>query len=171
MQGRVTISHAFCLGQIDEAYLARLIDRLLDARITIMSLGSGPSAFPPLLRLRAAGVPLCSGTDGVRDTWGPNNKVDMLDRVRLLAWRINARRDDEIEALLDMATYGGAARMGDGGYGLAVGKSADLVVLPGDTPSQAVVDQPPRTLVIKRGRVVARNGSLEGDVVAVPVSA
>jgi len=160
MQGKVTLSHGFCLGQVDEPYLGRLIDMLLEARITVMSLGSGPQAFPPLLRLRAAGVPLCTGSDGVRDTWGPQNKVDMLDRVRLLGWRINARRDDEIEALLAMATYGGAARMGDTAYGLAVGCAADFVLVPGDGPSQAVVDQPPRTLVVKRGRIVARDGRL-----------
>ncbi|MBI5879927.1 MAG: amidohydrolase family protein [Chloroflexi bacterium] len=160
MQGRVTLSHGFCLGQIDEAYLLRLIDMLLEARITVMSLGSGPSAFPPLLRLHAAGVPLCTGTDGVRDSWGPNNKVDILNRLHLLSWRINARRDEEIETLLDIATYGGAARMSDSDYGLAAGRQADFIVVPGDTPAQVVVDQPPRALVVKRGRIVARDGRL-----------
>jgi cytosine deaminase len=50
--------------------------------------------------------------------------------------------------------------MGDDDYGLAVGKRADIVVVPGDTPTQAIVERPPRTLVIKRGRVVAQDGAL-----------
>lgn len=158
MQGRVTISHCFCLGMVDDRYLDQLIDLLLTNRITIMSLASGRSDFPPLMRLHAAGVALCTGTDGIRDTWGPYNSVDMLERVKLLGYRSGVRKDEEIETLLTLATTGGAARMSDDDYGLAVGKRADIVVVPGDTPTQAIVERPPRTFVIKRGRVVAQDG-------------
>jgi cytosine deaminase len=158
MQGRVTISHVFCLGMIDDAYLDRIIDLLLENEITVMSLGSGSGPFPPLQRLHAAGVPLCTGSDGVRDTWGPYNSVDMLDRVRLLGYRSNFRQDADVEMLLEIATYGGARRMGDEAYGLAAGKRADCFVIPGGTPAEAVMVRPPRTFVIKHGRLVAANG-------------
>ncbi len=158
LQGRVTISHVFCLGMIAEAYLSRLIDLLLENRITIMSLGSGRSDFPPLERLYKAGVALCTGTDGVRDTWGPYNSVDMLERVKLLGYRCGFRKDEEIEMLLDVATYGGARVMGDVEYGLQVGKRADFVVVAGDTPAQAVIEQLPRTYVVKQGKLVAAEG-------------
>ena len=62
--------------------------------------------------------------------------------------------------LLDVATNKGAKVMKDEAYGLEVGKRADLVVLPGDTPAQAVIDQPPRSLVIKGGKLVAKEGTL-----------
>jgi cytosine deaminase len=146
---------------IDNAYLARLIDVLLEHRIAIMSLGSGAGPFPPLKRLWEAGVPLCTGTDGVRDTWGPYNTVDMLERVRTLGYRTGLRKDEDVEMLLRIATDGGAAVMGDTGYGLAVGRRADLVVVPGATPTQAVIDHPPRTCVVKAGRVVAAGGALQ----------
>ena len=159
LQGRVTISHVFCLGMIDDAYLNRLIDLLLENRINIMSLGSGVSAFPPLQRLQAAGVTLCTGSDGVRDTWGPYNSFDMLDRVKFLGYRCGFRKDEEVEFLLSIATHGGAKVMGAADYGLAVGCRADLVVVPGDTPTQAVMDLPPRTYVFKAGRLVAAGGN------------
>ena len=158
LQGKVTISHVFCLGQVEESYLNQLIDLLLENQITIMSLGSGRADFPPLKRLYAAGVPLCTGTDGVRDTWGPFNQIDLLDRVRLLGYRSGLRKDEDVEMLLDIATYGGARLMGDGDYGLAVGKRADLLLLPADTPTEAAATRPPRTLVVKGGRVVGKNG-------------
>ena len=160
MQGNVTISHCFCLGMVDEGTLHALIDLLLENDIAIMSLGSGSSAFPPLKTLHEAGVLLCTGSDGVRDTWSPYNGVDMLERVKLLGYRSGLRKDEDIEMLLDLATYGGAKVMKDEQYGLEVGKRADLVVLPGDTPAQAVIEQPPRTFVLKNGQLVARNGEL-----------
>jgi len=123
-----------------------------------MSLGSGNMPFPPLKRLYEAGVSLCTGSDGVRDAWGPYNSVDMLDRVRLLGYRSNLRKDEDIEMLLDIATYGGARRMGEEHYGLQVGSQADFVVVPGETPAQAVVEQPPRTFVFKRGMLAAAGG-------------
>lgn len=158
LQGRVTISHVFCLGMIDDAYLNQLIELLLENRINIMSLGSGASSFPPLKRLHDAGVTLCTGSDGVRDTWGPYNSFDMLDRVKFLGYRCNFRRDEEVEFLLGIATEGGAKVMGDPSYGLAVGCRADLVVVPGDTPTEAVINLPPRTYVFKAGKLVAERG-------------
>lgn len=158
LQGRVTISHVFCLGQIDSPYLNRIIDLLLENRINIMSLGSGTSEFPPLQRLYAAGITLCTGSDGVRDTWGPYNSFDMLDRVKFLGYRCGFRKDEEVEFLLSIATQGGAKVMGDTAYGLAVGCRADLVVVPGDTPTEAVINLPSRTYVFKAGRLVAAAG-------------
>ncbi len=159
LQGRVTISHVFCLGMIDDAYLNRLIELLLENRINLMSLGSGNGPFPPLKRLHEAGIPLCTGTDGVRDTWGPYNSVDLLDRVKFLGYRCGFRKDEEVEFLLEIATTGGAKLMGANDYGLAVGCRADLVVVPGDTPTQAVIDLPPRTFVFKAGKLVATAGA------------
>jgi len=160
MRARVTISHVFCLGIVDEAYLARLIELLLENDIAIMSLGSGSGPFPPLKSLHEAGVRMCTGSDGIRDTWGPCNSDDMLDRVKMLGYRSGLRRDEDAEMLLDIATHGGAEVMKDADYGLAVGKRADFIVVPGETPAEAVMTRPPRALVVKAGRVVSENGEL-----------
>lgn len=162
LQGKVTISHVFCLGMVDDVYLDKLIQLLLDNQITIMSLASGQSNFPPLKKLAEAGVALCTGTDGVRDTWGIYNSVDMLDRVRLLGYRSGLRKDDDVAWLLDIALYGGATVMKDVDYGFAVGKQADFVVVAGDTVTEAVITQAARTYVVKSGKVVASNGAYQG---------
>lgn len=159
MQGRVVISHAICLGGIEDAYLDRLTELLIENDIAIMSHApSGVRPFPPIKRLREAGVRFCSGNDGIRDAWGPLNMPDMLLRTFIIAYRSNFRRDDEIEMVLDIVTYGGARVMDDADYGLTPGCTADFVLVDGETHVQAVIDRPPRTLVVKRGRVVARDG-------------
>jgi cytosine/adenosine deaminase-related metal-dependent hydrolase len=160
LQGRVMISHAFCLGGVDDLYLGRLIELLVENQITIMSHGpSGNRPFPPVKRLREAGVEVCAGNDGVRDAWGPLNMPDMLLRAFLVAYRNNFRRDHEIEMVLDMVTQGGASVMGDTSYGLAPGCSADLVLVDGETHVEAMIERPPRWLVVKRGTIVARDGA------------
>jgi cytosine/adenosine deaminase-related metal-dependent hydrolase len=41
-----------------------------------------------------------------------------------------------------------------------IGDPADLVVLPGEAKAELVVLPPPRTLVIKDGRVTVRDGKV-----------
>ncbi len=112
-QGRVVISHALCLGGVDEPISGRLIELLLENDIAIMSHGpSGLRPVPSVKRLREAGVRICTGNDGIRDAWGPLNMPDMLLRSFIIAYRNNLRRDDEIEMVLDIATHGGAQVIG-----------------------------------------------------------
>jgi cytosine deaminase len=95
------------------------------------------------------------GCDGIRDLWSPWGDGDLLGRAALLAWRAGARRDQDLAAALEVATAGGAAVLGLEGYGLEPGCWADLTLLPAATLGEAVVAHPPRSLVLKRGQVVA----------------
>ena len=160
LQGRVTISHAFCLGMVGDAYLEQLIGLLLENNIAIMTHAPGNHPFPPVKRLAEAGVRLCSGSDGIRDAWGPYGNADMLERAMLLGYRSNYRRDDELELTLNITTRGGAEVMAAEGYGVEPGCRADLVIVRGETLAHAVVERDPRRLVIKNGRVVARDGDM-----------
>jgi Cytosine deaminase and related metal-dependent hydrolases len=60
---------------------------------------------PPIARLRAAGVTIACGHDGIRDLWSPFGSGDMLERAMHLAYRSTFRRDEEIEMALEAATY------------------------------------------------------------------
>jgi cytosine/adenosine deaminase-related metal-dependent hydrolase len=158
MQGRVTVSHAFCLGMADDAYVATLIAALAKARIHILTTAPSFKAVPPVKRLMEAGVIVAAGSDGVRDTWGPYGNADMLERAVYVGLRNNFRRDDEVAMALETCTYGGARLMQRDAYGLEPGCNADLVLIDGETLAEAVVSRRPRNLVIKSGRIVARNG-------------
>ncbi|GAA0904259.1 amidohydrolase [Virgisporangium ochraceum] len=158
--GRVAVSHAYALGQVDAAHQARLADRLAAAGVTITTAAVYDFPVPPVRMLTEAGVNVATGHDGIRDLWGPYGTGDMLDRAHHVAYRSLFRRDDDIELALRAATHGGAAALGLTGYGLAEGAAADLVVVDAATPAAAVVTRPPRDLVLKAGRVVARAGTL-----------
>ncbi|MEV0595014.1 amidohydrolase [Nonomuraea cavernae] len=152
--GKVTVSHAYALGQLDDAYLDRLAHGFAEAGVALATAAVYSFPVPPLKRLRAAGVTVACGHDGIRDLWGPYGSGDMLERAMHLAYRSTFRADDDIELALEAATYGGARVLGLAGYGLAPGDRADLVVVPASGPAEAVVVHPARTLVMKDGAVL-----------------
>jgi cytosine/creatinine deaminase len=165
LQGRVAVSHAYGLGQATPAEQDRVAGRIAEAGVTITTAAVYDFPVAPVKRLRAAGANVACGHDGIRDLWGPYGSGDMLDRAMHLAYRNTFRRDDDIELALDAATRGGAIAIGRRPYGesrapIAVGDPADLVVVRASTAAEAVVTRPPRELVIKGGRVVARDGVL-----------
>ncbi|SDR60234.1 Cytosine/adenosine deaminase [Rhizobiales bacterium GAS191] len=158
MQGKVTVSHAFCLGTPDRDLVDPLIAELAALDIAIMTTAPASRPAPPVRRLREAGIRICSGSDGIRDTWGPYGSADMLERAMFVGLRNNFRRDDELELAFDVCSFGGAAVMELKGYGLSPGCAADFLLVDAETIAEAVAAHPPRRLVVKRGAIVARDG-------------
>jgi cytosine/adenosine deaminase-related metal-dependent hydrolase len=158
MKGQVVVSHAFCLGTPDRELVDPLIDQLVELDIGIMTTGPAARPAPPVKRLVDAGVRVCSGSDGIRDTWGPYGNADMLERVMLVGLRNNFRRDDEVEIAFHVCTQGGADVMRLEDYGLHVGAKADLLVVEGETITHAAVARPVRKLVLKNGKIIVRDG-------------
>jgi cytosine/adenosine deaminase-related metal-dependent hydrolase len=156
--GRVAISHAFCLGMVDDREAGRLIDLLREDRIAIMTTAPGDRPTPPVRRLREAGVTVGAGSDGVRDAWTPFGNADMLERAMLIAYRNGFRTDALVHGAFDVVTRGNAAVLGLACYGLEPGARADFVLLPGETLGDVVAMRPPRALVVSGGRIVARDG-------------
>jgi cytosine/adenosine deaminase-related metal-dependent hydrolase len=158
MQGKVTVSHAFCLGTPDRDLVNPLIEELAALDIAIMTTAPASRPAPAIQRLRDAGIRVCSGSDGIRDSWSPYGNADMLERAMFIGLRNNFRRDDEIELAFDICTHGGAAVMELKGYGIMPGCSADFLLINAETIAEAVVAHPARRLVVKRGTIVARDG-------------
>ena len=159
MQGKVTISHAFCLGALDRAYVGRLHEELAENRIHIITTAPSSTAVPAVKELKAAGILTGAGSDGIRDTWGPYGNADMLERARIVGQRNNLRRDDELALALEICTVGGAAIMEIADYGLGIGDNADCVLVEGETLAEAVATHRPRKLALKAGQVIARDGA------------
>jgi cytosine/creatinine deaminase len=164
LSGKVAVSHAYGLGQADEATQARIAEQLAAAGVGVVTAAVYDFPVAPLRKLRAAGVSVACGHDGIRDLWGPYGSGDMLERAMHLAYRSTFRRDTDIELSLEAATYGGAALLGVPTYGLRSGAPADLVVVECSNAAEAVVSRPMRRLVMKDGSVVARNGRLESRI-------
>jgi cytosine deaminase len=160
LQGKVALSHADALGDLTDSERGHLAERLAEAGVALVTAAVYDVPVPPLVEMRARGVTVASGSDGIRDLWGPFGNGDMLERAMHVAYRSWLRRDEDIELALHTATYGAAQVLGVTGYGLAVGCAADFALVDARTPAEAVVARPRRDLVVKGGRIVARAGAL-----------
>ena len=160
MEGRVTVSHGFCLGEVDEATFGRTAEPLAENDVAILTHGPGSQAIPPINRLRAVGVTVFAGSDNIRDAWSPYGSGDMIERVMWIAYRSGFRTDSDLSVAFELATIAAAKALGLDRYGLDVSCRADFVVLRGATLGEAIVEHPLRSLVVKSGRVVAREGTV-----------
>ena len=158
LAGKVMISHAFCLGMVPTARIEALGRRLAELRISLMTTAPADISIPPVAFLKALGVNICCGSDGIRDAWSPFGNGDMLERAMLLSQRFDWRKDEELASAFDSATSAGARALGLTGYGLAPGHAANFILLPAENLSDAMARRPQQRTVVSRGMVIARDG-------------
>ncbi|MFE2822758.1 amidohydrolase [Streptomyces sp. NPDC059271] len=172
MQGKVTLSHAYELGTVDEATTRRLIEEFAELDVSMATIAPAQQQNAlPLADLTRAGVRVGLGEDGQRDYWSPYGNGDMLDRTWQLAFTNRYRPDELIEHCWAVASRGGAAILDPSlerltstadRPGVGVGDAADLVLVDGDSVAAAVMDRGADRTVVHAGRVVADQLRLVG---------
>ncbi|KAK45786.1 cytosine deaminase [Caballeronia jiangsuensis] len=160
MQGRVVVSHGFCLGALPERERDALLDRIARLRVALLTSAPPSRTVPPLKLCREKGITMFGGNDGIRDTWSPYGVPDMLERAMLIGMRYDLRRDDDLMIAFDCVSEAAARGCGFTDYGLHAGARADLVLVDAQTIAHAVASRPVRKLVVASGRIVARDGAL-----------
>jgi len=160
MQNRVTISHAFALGDVAAPRGDALLAMLADAGVALCTSVPPSRAVPPLKRARELGVTVFAGNDNIRDTWSPFNAPDMLARAAMVGLKYELRRDADLAIALECVTTEAARACGFADYGLHVGARADLVMMEAASVAEAVVTRKAPRVVISNGRVVANAGEV-----------
>ena len=84
----------------------------------------------------------------------------MLGRAMLIGYCSGFNEDADLRLAFDCVTKHGAAALGLGAYGIAVGAPADFVVLDAAHVPEAVVGVPKHRRVYKAGRLVAASGQV-----------
>ncbi len=151
LAGRVAVSHAYALGEVELSMLDSTAAALADAGVAIMTNAPGDHPFPPAMRLRDAGVHVFAGNDNIRDAWWPYGNGDMLQRAMLIGYRSGFYTDDALLAALDMITHAGAQVIGKQDYGLAAGNEATFVAVAAPNGAAAVAGALGDRIVVRRG--------------------
>lgn len=157
--GRVTACHARAMALYPEPYFRRLVGLARRAGIGFVT---DPHTGPLHLRafdLMEAGVPVALGQDDIADAYYAFGEHNLLEVAFLAAHILNASPLTQADALLGMVTQQAARIMRLPDYGLAPGCAANLVVLEGSSPYEAIWRHRPPRYVISRGRLVVTNES------------
>ncbi|WP_405718777.1 amidohydrolase [Streptomyces sp. NBC_00046] len=160
MQGHVTLGHAFAVAELDGTERESVATLLAEAGVSLVTCALGGDPVLDPARLTPHGVRLAVGSDGVRDAWTPFGDGDMIARAHLLAYRTDARTDAELAACYEAVAQGGAALLGLPASRLETGDPADFVLVAAGSLPEAVVDRPVPAMVVRAGRVIARDGRL-----------
>ncbi len=158
MQGRVTVSHGFCLGQVSESKARTTADLMAAAGVHLLTHGAAAAPLPPIALLREHGVTVFAGNDNVRDTWSPYGTGDALERAALIGWRADWRTDAQMHDAFELSTTAAARAMNLPFAGIDEGAPASFFAIAAQSLPEALATHVPRALVVHNGRVVARNG-------------
>lgn len=151
LSGRVAVSHAYSLGEVPETDVDRIAAELAGAGVAIMTNAPGDRPFPPVQRLRKAGVEIFMGNDNIQDAWWPYGNGDMLQRAMLLGYRSGFYTDADLGVAFDMISHAGARVIGLQGYGLEIGNDATFLVLDAPNAAAAVAAVPYARRIVRRG--------------------
>lgn len=81
-----------------------LLARMAQWGVAIATTAPPSRPVPAVAACREAGVAIFGGCDGIRDTWGPYGRPDMLERAMLIGLRNTFRRDEEVGWAFDSVT-------------------------------------------------------------------
>lgn len=167
-EGRVTASHACGLGSISAADKARIIERVRSADVAIVTCpmtnllmgGRYDNSRPrrglaPTKELIDAGVRTAWGQDNLQDMFCPFGDGDPLKIAFVGSLAAGLTGAAQITESLDLCSGKAAKVIGVPDYGIVVGNSASLILLNGENAMECVQKDARRTVLMRRGRVVA----------------
>ena len=155
LRGRVTLSHAYCLAQIDREELSELAGRMAALGVSLASCLPIGKGVMPLPYLRERGVRLLSGTDSVIDHWSPFGSASMLEKAHDWARLYTQGTEFELSRALAIAT-GHCLPLSDSGDMVwpEVNDEASFILLNAACSAQVVARLPAVEAVYFRGKRV-----------------
>ena len=169
-EGRVSASHCGALAAYDEVHAHKVMALVKETNISVSTnphislVAQGRYDREPIRRgvtrvkqLWRLGVNLFSSQDDVNDPYYPFGRNDQQEVAAHVCHTCHMTYPDEIAAVFGFVTHNAAKAMRLSGYGIEPGCRADLNILAAPTWQHVLrLQQPPR-VVIRGGRVLARN--------------
>jgi cytosine deaminase len=162
--GRVAVGHATQMSLLPLERFSAIAAKLASAGVAVTILPSTdlhlmgrshdhavPRGVVPAEPLRRAGVICSISTNNVLNPFTPYGDGSLIRMANLYANVCHVSRPSDLAGCLDMITDAAARLMRLENYGIAVGRSADLVCLDASNPAEAIAALAQPLWGIKRG--------------------
>ncbi len=170
MGDRVTASHTTAFGSYNNAYAFKLMSFLQRAQINFIAnpliniaLQGRADTYPKrrgvtrVKELWQSGLNVSLGHDCVQDPWYGLGTGNMLDVAFMALHICQMTGTEEMDACYNMVTWQGGTTLHLGeDYGIAEGKSANLIVLDAESRYDALRHRATITHVISRGKLLVK---------------
>ncbi|PKU21523.1 amidohydrolase family protein [Telmatospirillum siberiense] len=170
LQGRVAGSHLTSMHSMDNYYVSKLIPLIAEAGVHAIpnpliniTLQGRHDSYPKrrgmtrVPELMAGGVTVAFGHDCVMDPWYSMGSADMLEVAHMAVHVGQMTSLAGMRSTFEAITVNSARVLGLEGYGIEVGRRADLVVLQARDPIEAIRLKATRLAVVRQGKVIARS--------------
>jgi cytosine deaminase len=154
-QGRVLAHHARATALYGDLELDRLLTRLREARVGIVTDPHTGPLHVPVRRMIEAGIPLALGQDDISDAYYPYGRNNMLEVAFLASHLLWMTTDEDRRQLFRMVTVDAARVLGLSQHRLEAGMPANLVVLGAPDLLEAFREHRAPAFVISDGEVVS----------------
>ncbi|MCT2385675.1 cytosine deaminase [Erwinia pyrifoliae] len=168
MGARVTASHTTAMHSYNGAYTSRLFRLLKLSGINFVAnplvnihLQGRFDSYPKrrgitrVKEMLAADINVCFGHDDVFDPWYPLGTANMLQVLHMGLHVCQLMGYQQLDAGINLVTTHSARTLQLTDYGIQVGNSASLVILPAESRFDALRRQVPVRYSLRHGRVIA----------------
>ncbi|SDS67436.1 Cytosine/adenosine deaminase [Paenibacillaceae bacterium GAS479] len=155
-QGRVSVSHAFSLGDMAGQEADEIMQMLAELGITIITSVPIGRVIPPVNLLHERNVSVAVGCDNIFDSWSPFGNGDILERVGRLAERFGRSTEQALAETLGFIT-GGITPLNKLGQQVwpKAGDKASMVLVEASCSAEAVARRSKRQAVMYKGNIVS----------------
>ena len=168
LNGRVAGSHLTSMHSMDNYYVSKLLPLMAEAGVHAIPnplinivLQARHDTYPKrrgmtrVPEMRQYGINVAFGQDCTMDPWYSLGSADMLEvaHMGLHVGQLTSR--EAMRFCFEAVTSNPAKVMQLEGYGVEIGRNADMVVLQAADPIEAIRLKARRLAVIRRGRVIA----------------
>ncbi|WP_055669823.1 amidohydrolase family protein [Desnuesiella massiliensis] len=157
-QGRVTISHAYCMGDSTLKEVEDIAERLSELNISIATTVPINIQAPPIPLLYKKGVKVHVINDNINDHWSPFGTGDLLQRASRMAERFDWIDEYSLTRALGFITDGKVPLDSQGKQAWPkVGDEANIVLLEASCSAEAIARRSKRNAVMFKGKILLGN--------------
>jgi cytosine/adenosine deaminase-related metal-dependent hydrolase len=157
-QNRVTISHGYCLEDLEKSELINICDSMKELGVELSTTSPIDTSCPPVTFISDYGVKVNIINDNINDHWSPFGSGDLLERLSRMCEKFGVIEEYNLNRYLKLITNGKSILDKDGNILWPKSNDkADMVFCDASCSAEAIARISKRNAVMKNGKFIFKN--------------